>query len=79
MKKKRVICFLMSALVFSTSMGCGQSSSTQTGESVAGTEVAENAGAQTTAEIPSGTVSLTVWGAEEDQELLAEIVEGFKA
>lgn len=69
----------MSALVFSTSMGCGQSSSTQTGESVAGTEVAENAGAQTTAEIPSGTVSLTVWGAEEDQELLAEIVEGFKA
>lgn len=60
-------------------MGCGQSSSTQTGESVAGTEVAENAGAQTTAEIPSGTVSLTVWGAEEDQELLAEIVEGFKA
>lgn len=69
----------MSALVLSTSMGCGQSSSTQTGESVAGTEVAENVGAQTTAEIPSGTVSLTVWGAEEDQELLAEIVEGFKA
>lgn len=69
----------MSAFVLSTSIGCGQASSTQTGESVAGTEVAENAGTVTTPEeIPSGTVSLTVWGAEEDQELLAEIVEGFK-
>lgn len=79
MKKKRVICFLLSTLVLSTSVGCGQTSSTQTGEAVDGTEVAESTGAQTTAEIPSGTVSLTVWGAEEDQELLAEIVEGFKA
>ena len=26
----------------------------------------------------SSTVSLTVWGAEEDQELLSQIIEGFE-
>lgn len=78
MKKRRVICFLMSAFILSTCVGCSQTSSAANGESVAGTETAEGTTVQTSTEIPSGTVSLTVWGAEEDAELLAEIVEGFQ-
>lgn len=80
MKKRKIICFLLAALVLITGSGCGKNASTQTNGAVAeaeGTETAGEADGQT--EIPSGKVSLTVWGAEEDTELLNKIVEGFKA
>ena len=80
MKKRKISCFLLAALVLITGSGCGQNASTQTNGAVAeaeGTETAGEADGQT--EISGGKVSLTVWGAEEDAELLNKIVEGFKA
>ncbi len=77
MKRKRVGCLLLAVFVLAMSTGCGQGTASQTEN---GTETVDGADAATvTEEIPGGTVSLTVWGAEEDQELLAEIVEGFQA
>ncbi len=77
MKKKTLACFLAAILCLPALTGCGGSSSTQNGEAVDSTEA--GAMGQETQNVSDGVVTLTVWGAEEDQELLAEIVESFKA
>lgn len=68
--KRKWFSILMAGVLFSVScMGCGQQQEkTQSTE----TETVEQQ------EKSEGTVSLTVWGAEEDQELLATIIENFK-
>lgn len=77
MRKRSIACLLTIVLVFAMLAGCGQSSTSQTGDEVQSTELSETI--DTAEEIPGGTVSLTLWGAEEDQELLSQIVESFKA
>ena len=55
--------------------GCGQTNASgDTG--VEGTEITEDVAQE---EIPSGNVSLRVWGDGEDAELLAQMVESFQA
>lgn len=74
MKKRSILTmFLMFGMVF---CACGE---TQTGMTV-GTESIpmEESTQQTEAELTGGKVALTVWGAEEDQELLAQMAEEFK-
>lgn len=79
MKKKILATIVCMAMVVGTLTGCGGGSS-----ETAPAETSEAADEQTEAsdsEAAGGseTVSLTVWGAEEDQTLLAELVEDFKA
>lgn len=79
MKKKILATIVCMAMVVGTLTGCGGGSS-----ETAPAESSEAADEQTEAsdsEAAGGseTVSLTVWGAEEDQTLLAELVEDFKA
>ena len=73
MKERLTLCFLMTVFILCTMSGCGQKASPQ----VSNTEVVEDVNQQEL--IPSGDVELTVWGAAEDAELLAEIVKGFEA
>lgn len=55
--------------------GGGQTDSVEGTESIA---IEEESAQSQTEELSGGKVALTVWGAEEDQALLAEIVESFK-
>lgn len=55
--------------------GGGQTDSVEGTESIA---MEEESAQSRTEELSGGKVALTVWGAEEDQALLAEIVESFK-
>lgn len=68
--RRKWFSILMAGVLFSVScMGCGQQQEkTQNTE----TETVEQQ------EESTGTVSLNVWGAEEDQELLGTIIENFK-
>lgn len=75
MKKKSILAmFLAAGMLFSA---CGE---TQTSGTIDGTEsMAMEDSTQLTGEgLSGGKVELTVWGAEEDQALLAEIVESFE-
>lgn len=78
MKKKMIASLLAVALIASSLVGCGTTAETpaETTEAVA-EEPAEEAAAEEPAEIEN--VSLVLWGAEEDQAMLAEMVETFKA
>lgn len=77
MKKKTLACFLAAILCLPALTGCGNTGSAKNEESADRTEA--GAVGQETQNASDGVVSLTLWGAEEDQELLAEIVESFKA
>lgn len=66
----RVMSLLIASGLLMT--GCGQTEDNGT-EAAVSTE--QNSGSEG---LPSGTVQLTLWGAEEDQELLAQMVESFK-
>lgn len=87
MKKKVLATIVCMAMVLGTLTGCGGGSAdaTQAETSEAAdtqTESTESeAAGEEAAEATTGseTVSLTLWGAEEDQTLLAELVEDFKA
>lgn len=74
MKRKTISLLLTSAMVLSMMSGCGSSAAS----SETGMETSTESGVKTGTAEDNGTVSLTVWGAEEDQELLGEIVESFK-
>lgn len=69
--KKRVISLILSVAAMSMLLtGCGGSEEQSGDGKESQTEV--------TAEEPGGTVALKVWGATDDQALLAEMVESFK-
>lgn len=72
-KKGLMVIFLMFGMLVSA---CGGSQT----DSVEGTEsiMIEDSAQSQTEKLSDGKVELTVWGAEEDQALLTEIVESFK-
>lgn len=72
MKKRIVSVFLTLTTSLLMFAGCGQKTEQENAVEV-GTETGE-----VQQEIPGGTVSLRVWGAEEDAELLNTIIDGFK-
>lgn len=75
MKKKSILAmFLVAGMLFSACGGTQASGTTDGAESIA----MEDSTQQTGGELSSGKVELTVWGAEEDQALLAQIVESFE-
>lgn len=75
MKKKVVSLLMVSAMLISVISGCGSSAASQENGDM---ETSTEAGRESDSSDDSGTVSLTVWGAEEDQALLNEIVDSFK-
>lgn len=90
MKKKVISILLATAMTATMLAGCGSSGSDTKTDDNAGTEdnagTDDNAGAEDNAgtddNAASGElekVSLTMWGAEEDQTMLQEMIEAFKA
>lgn len=75
MKKKVVSLLMVSAMLISVMSGCGSSAASQENGDM---ETSTEAGRESDSSDDSGTVSLTVWGAEEDQALLNEVVDSFK-
>lgn len=70
--KRKVIALILSVATMSMMLtGCG-GSQTQSGES-------QETQTEETAADDGGTVTLKVWGATDDQEILAEMIENFKA
>lgn len=70
--KRRMIAGLVATFTMGMLLlGCGETSAEGESVEVNGTEQA--------AEVQDGTVTLTVWGAEQDQEMLAEMAESFQA
>ena len=70
---KKLLCLLLAAVMVFALAACG-------GETTTTSPTPDATGDST--ETPSGsgeTISITLWGAEEDQSLLAELVEEFKA
>lgn len=75
MKKRKMALMLVASTFTMLFAGCGQANASgDTG--VEGTEITEDVAQE---EIPSGNVSLRVWGDGEDAELLAQMVESFQA
>ncbi len=72
---KKLIALLLAAMMVLSLAACGNDTTTESQDPGSETsETAENT--------PSGsteTISLTLWGAEEDQDLLAQLVEEFEA
>ena len=64
---------MMTTLLAGMFSGCGSVAADEATSAEEGTE------AEAETELSPGAVSLTVWGAEEDQALLGEIVDSFKA
>lgn len=86
MKLKKVLASTLAAVMVFSLAACGNAeSAASTGnESDAGSEAGtagetNEAGGESGASSDGETIALTLWGAEEDQTLLAELVEGFKA
>lgn len=67
---KKLLALLMAAVMVLSLAACGGSSETAQTEAAA---------AETQAAAPAEPIALTLWGAEEDQALLAKLVEEFKA
>ena len=72
MIRKTLSCCLAFLLFTTSLMGCGTENATTDNTASA------NPDAQTADMEADGTVSLKLWGSEDDQALLAEMVEGFK-
>ncbi|MBO4680245.1 MAG: extracellular solute-binding protein, partial [Lachnospiraceae bacterium] len=69
MRKKSLSLFAIMCLVLTSLVGCGAKETT----GGAGTATADTGG------LPSGNVTLRVWGSEEDGELLNQIIANFKS
>lgn len=80
MKLKRILASTLAATMALSLVACGNSG---TGGNETNTTNATNANNETSTKSGTGTsnetIALRLWGAEEDQALLAELVEGFKA
>ena len=76
--KKKVLCGFLAVAMTAAMVGCGSKADAPADDAAATTDDA----AATEDEAPaasSETVALTVWAAEEDQDLTADLVEKFKA
>lgn len=72
---KKLIALLLAAMMVLSLAACGNDTTTESQDPGSETsETAENTPAGSTE-----TISLTLWGAEEDQDLLAQLVEEFEA
>lgn len=83
-KIKKLLALVLALAMALSLVACGGSSSEKPAEKPAEEPAAETPAEEPAAETPEAPaekqdVSLRVWGAEEDQALLAELVEGFKA
>ncbi|MGM9538790.1 MAG: extracellular solute-binding protein [Candidatus Onthomonas sp.] len=85
-KIKKLLALVLALTMALSLMACGGSSSDKPAETPAEEPAAETPAEEPAAETPAAEapaekqdVSLRVWGAEEDQALLSELVEGFKA
>lgn len=79
-KIKKLLALVLALMMALSLVACGGSSSEKPAEEPAAETPAEEPAAETPeAPAEKQDVSLRVWGAEEDQALLAELVEGFKA
>lgn len=83
-KIKKLLALVLALMMALSLVACGGSSSEKPAEKPAEEPAAETPAEEPAAETPEAPaekqdVSLRVWGAEEDQALLAELVEGFKA
>jgi len=76
MKKKLVASLLAVTLVAASLVGCGSDKKDAT--TATGTTDTTASADETAAPAEKENVTLTLWGAEEDQAMLAEMVEGFK-
>ncbi|MBR1650165.1 MAG: extracellular solute-binding protein [Lachnospiraceae bacterium] len=70
MKNKYISILVSLAMMASVITGCGVKPDSKQGEVSAANVSSE--------ELPSGPVNLRVWGAEEDEELVNRIIDGFK-
>lgn len=75
MKKKLLSALLCVAMTATMLAGCGSTNNKATADEAAGTAEAEAADTSASGE----TIALTLWGAEEDQILLQEMVDSFEA
>lgn len=79
MRRKGILAMFLTFGMLLSACGGNQVAVTDGTESVPMEDsVQQNAEEQTGETLPSGKVELKVWGAEEDQALLAEMVESFK-
>ncbi|MCM1122588.1 MAG: extracellular solute-binding protein [Eubacterium sp.] len=80
MRRKIAATMLAAAMTVSLLAGCGSDggaqTGAQTGEQTQGAAEASDAGASESG--ASGDVSLKVWGSQEDQEMLGDIIANFK-
>lgn len=76
--KKKVLCGFLAVAMTAAMVGCGSKADAPADDAAATTDDA--AATEDEAPAASGeTVALTVWAAEEDQDLTADLVEKFKA
>ena len=76
--KKKVLAAMLASLMAVSMTACGGSSS-QENAAAPSDSAQSQAGTEANAASADGPIALTLWGAEEDQTLLGELVEGFKA
>ncbi len=75
---KKIIALLLAVVMVFGLVACASSSEEPANDDVSDTSTSSSEGDDTLTP-SSGTISLTLWGAEEDQALLSDLVEQFKA
>lgn len=79
MKKKVLSALLIAAMTASMVAGCGTASNDDDAKKDDKNSEAEANPVDTLIKNTTGTVDLTVWASEEDQDLTKELIEGFKS
>lgn len=83
MRFKKLIAAAMAATMVFSLAACGDSSSNSTSDDTGSSTSTDSSSSDSSSSddtsSSSDVISLTMWGAEEDQDLLAELVEDFKA